>query len=128
MKLVVTALLCVTTTAAWAGDAAVTGSLATPDGKAVKNYPVVISGTSPSGETQDWVTTTDEAGKFRVDALPAGKYVVSPGNDPGVARTFEMESQKGIWQLFKKQAPVPTEQNVATIQVTPGSKLRSLTE
>lgn len=122
---IVTAILvCVTATAAWAGETTVTGSLVTPDGKAVKGYPVVISGTYPSGTTHNWVTTTDEAGAFRFDALPPGKYVVSPSNDPSASRTFELSSDKAWWAL-KSDEP-STKQDVGAIEVDPGPKMRSL--
>lgn len=120
-------LLCVTATAAGAGDADVTGSLVTPDGRAIKDYPVVISGTSESGETQDWVSQTDAGGKFRFESLPPGHYIVSPSNDPSAARTFELKSDKSWWKAFKTDAP-STKQDVGTIEVDPGPKLRSLAE
>jgi Carboxypeptidase regulatory-like domain len=109
-------LLAATATAAWAGEV-VTGSLVTPDGKAIKGYPVIISGTYPSGSTQYWVTQTDEGGAFRFDAMPPGKYVVSPSNDPTVTRTFELKSDAQS-----------TAQDVGPILVNPGSKLRAVGE
>ena len=108
-------LLAATATATSAGEA-VTGSLVTPDGTAIKGYPVIISGTYPSGSTHYWVTSTDESGAFRFDAMPPGKYVVSPSNDPTVTRAFELKSAQ------------PTTQDVGPIQVNPGSKLRAAGE
>jgi|GEM_PF-3702121 len=118
------ALLLWTAPAAWAESTDVTGALAMPSGKAIKGYPVVISGTYASGATHHWVTTTDESGKFKFDNLPAGQYVVSPGNDPDAAKSFELESSNAWWDVFKTKSEA-TDKDVGTIQVDPGSKLRA---
>jgi hypothetical protein len=123
-RAVTIALLCALSGVALAQDGAVTGTLITPDGKAVTDYPVVVSRTSQQGEPESWVASTDATGKFKLDDLPPGKYVVSPGNDPSVAKTFELRSSKSFWSdLFK--APPTTGQDLGAIQVDAGSKLRA---
>jgi hypothetical protein len=124
MTIVGALLLCATASAAWAQSSDVTGTLLLPNGKAIKGYPVVISGTYASGTPQYWVTTTDEAGKFKFADLPAGQYVVLPGNDPDAAKSFELESNK-TWLDALTATPDTTEKDVGTIQVDPGSKLRA---
>jgi len=110
--------------AALAQDGAVTGTLVTPDGKAITDYPVVVSRASEQGEPENWVASTDATGKFKLNELPPGKYVVSPGNDPSVVKAFELRSTKSFWSdLFK--APPTTGQDLGAIQVDAGSKLRA---
>ena len=122
-----TALMSTSIQGALAGSSEVTGSLVTPSGTTIKGYPVTISGKASSNSTSSWVTTTDETGKFKFDGLPAGSYVVTPGNAPEAAKAVKVESDEtSIFDLFRNKAP--TETDVGTIEVAPGGKLRRAPE
>ncbi|HML93734.1 carboxypeptidase regulatory-like domain-containing protein [Methyloceanibacter sp.] len=117
-----------TASVAKAGSSDVTGTLAMPDGKAIKGYPVVLSGRYASGSTQYWVSTTDEAGKFSFEGMPAGDYTVTPANEPDAAKSVTVEEKTGsLLDIFSPASEV-SETDVGTIEVEPGDKLQSAAE
>lgn len=120
--------LSMSASAARAGSSDVTGALAMPNGNAIKGYPVILSGTFASGSTQYWVSTTDEAGKFSFEGMPAGDYTVTPANEPDAAKSVTVEEKTGSVLDIFSPAPEVSETDVGTIEIEPGNKLQGPAE
>lgn len=97
-----------------AEEGQIKGTLSTPMGTRVEGYPVIISGTGPSGEQTDWISSTDSEGEFFLQQLPPGKYTAAPANEPEAATSFELNAPG---ESMPEDKPLEIE-----IQVTPGEK------
>ena len=67
----------------------VSGTLSTPDGKPVIGYPVIVSG-EVAGRARNWISSTNDEGKFAVEQLPPGAYTVVPANEPDAVTGFQI--------------------------------------
>ena len=115
MRAVLVALLAIfPLSEAIAEEGQIKGTLSTPMGTRVEGYPVIISGTGPSGEQTDWISSTDSQGEFFLQKLPPGKYTAAPANEPEAATSFELNA---AGESTSEDEPVEIE-----IRVTPGEK------
>ncbi|BAQ18771.1 carboxypeptidase-like regulatory domain-containing protein [Methyloceanibacter caenitepidi] len=128
ITLMLALILATAAPAARADNSDISGTLAMPNGKAIKGYPVILSGTFSSGATQYWVTTTDEAGAFNFEGMPAGQYTVTPANEPTASHSVTIQEKQKTFLDYFSTATGTAKEDVGTLTVAPGDKLQTPSE
>lgn len=95
------------------------GMVTTPDGVSVKSYPVIIEGTTESGDKYNSFVTTDDKGIFVLERLPTGKYTATPAGQPESSVAVSIYNVP--WYAFWKTQET---NNIGNLSVAVGGKIR----